>query len=337
MRNIRDTRLATLLLIGSLFGATPILAQDGSAGPRIGARLQVRALHADDEDTETMVHIRRARLSANGTVHDRFNYALQLELAGAQARLLDANVRTQVIPGATLWFGQGKAWFGRQQLTSSGSLQFVDRTITDARFSAGRRQGVGVLGTIAGGKLELNTGVFTGAETNVSSNPDDRYLAVVRLVWTPLGGYSPVESAHDWPESPRLALGASGMGSMARPGGAETDLRRLNGELAFKLRGFSATAELYRETLSPAAQPDVSTGGWYLQGGYLFPGRRHELAARRAAIDDEPGAGERSETGLAYSYYFAGHRAKVQADVRRLTERGEPARNEVRVQFQVSH
>jgi hypothetical protein len=77
-----------------------------------------------------------------GEAYQHFAYAIHVDLAGTNARLLDANIRYSVAPMATVWFGQGEAPFKRQQFTSSGNLQMVDRAITDGRFAPGRQVGI---------------------------------------------------------------------------------------------------------------------------------------------------------------------------------------------------
>jgi phosphate-selective porin OprO and OprP len=305
----------------------------------IGSRVQVRYsyLDRDEQDAIGSFGIRRGRLSLSGAAYERFNYTVQLELAGASARLLDANIRYQMAPMATLWFGQGKAPFGRQQLTSSGNLHMVDRTITDGRFSAGRQVGVMLLGQNTGRTFEYGAGVFNGEGIN-TANPDMNYMYVGRAVWTPLGAYSPAESAFDYPEGPRLALGAAGLHNTVGEGEAEVGVARLGVEGAFKIRGFNATSELYHERTSPVVGDGLDTNGWYVQGGYLFPGRRHELAARYAVISpDTPANTDTIELGVGHSLYLNGHRAKLQTDLRTIDRKATAISDlELRVQFQLT-
>jgi phosphate-selective porin OprO and OprP len=330
---------ALVLLAGS---AVSVAAQDQPFSMRIGARAQVRATFEDPAEgkEQASVGIRRGRLTVSGAAYEHFDYAIQVELAGGNARLLDANIRTTISPLATVWFGQGKAFFGRQQLNSSGNLHFVDRSIVDGRFSAGRQQGVAVIGSPAGDLLEYNVGVYNGDGINQSSNGNNRFMSVARLVFTPWGSYSPSESAHDYPASPRLAVGVSGLRNTLAGTAGDTELTRMNTEAAFKLHGINMTGEFYREWAEPAAGESFTTNGWYTQAGYLFPGGKHEIAGRRAKIQapsTSAGPGGRVETGVAYSRYFRGHGAKLQFDLRNLRNRATAdSDHEVRVQFQLA-
>jgi phosphate-selective porin OprO and OprP len=305
----------------------------------IGARVQVRYSYLDRDEQEAAgsFGIRRGRLSLAGAAYQRFDYAVQLELAGGSARLLDANIRYRLAPMATLWFGQGKAPFGRQQLTSSGNLHMVDRSITDGRFSAGRQVGVAVLGQNAGRTFEYGAGIYNGNGIN-TVNPDLGYMFVGRAVWTPLGAYSPAESAFDYPEDPRVALGVAGLHNTMGQGDAEMGVARVGLEGAFKVRGLNATSELYHERTSPVVGDGLDTSGWYVQGGYLFPNRRHELAARYAVISpDTPANTDTIELGVGHSLYFNGHRAKLQTDLRTIDRKATDIGDvELRVQFQLT-
>ena len=55
-------------------------------------------------------------------------------------------------------FGQYKVPFGRQQMTSSGNQQFVDRSLVSDEYERGRETGVSVQGAIWSNKLEYRVG-----------------------------------------------------------------------------------------------------------------------------------------------------------------------------------
>lgn len=306
-----------------------------------GSRVQVRYTHdfpgAEDADPAGSFSIRRGRLSVGGAAYERFNYAVQLELAGANVALIDANISTTLAPMARLWFGQGKAPFGRQQLTSSGNLHMVDRTITDSRFSAGRQIGLALFGQNEGRTFEYGAGIYNGHGPR-TANQNDSYMYVGRAVFTPLGAYGPAESAFDYPSSPRIAVGAAAMHNTVGTGDAEVGIFRLGLEGAFKLHGLNVTSEFYREQASPTVGDGLDTNGWYVQGGYLLPNRRHEIAARWAVISPDTEIDtNRVELGIGHSLYFNAHRAKVQTDLRQVENRATDISDiQLRVQFQLT-
>ncbi|MEX2600218.1 MAG: porin [Balneolaceae bacterium] len=306
----------------------------------LGSRLQIRYLYQnlEESDDNSSFGIRRARLSLSGNAYSRFRYAMQLGLAGGSVNLLDANIRYEFTPMVTLWAGQGKALFGRQQLTSSGNLHFVDRTAVDGRFSAGRQAGVALTGQNESQTFEYGIGIYNGNGIN-SANDNGKHMKVARVVLTPFGAYSPSESAHDYPDSPRLAIGFSGLHTTSGSGDSETEIKRINSEAAFKVHGFNVTGEYYWEESSLSGSSNgLNTNGWYLQGGYLLPDRKNEIALRYAAISPDTNTNtDRIETGVAFSHYFMQHRAKIQADIRSLEQKVIDTRDvEFRIQLQIS-
>ncbi len=234
--------------------------------------------------------------------------------------LEDAELWYTFNPLATLWVGQGKAYFGRQELTSSGKQQFVDRSITSGRFAPGRDIGIGLSGSNTGKTFEYNLGIYNGNGINTSTNDNDEYMYIGRLVWTPFGELKLEESALDRPSSPKLAVGGGLLMNTTGTGNSERDIERFYGEFAFKWQGFNTVAEYYTETSDPVTGAELDTDGYYLQLGYLFP-NHIELAARIAEIaPDTAAATDRTETGLAVSWYFDKHNHKLQADYREIED-----------------
>jgi len=327
------------LLIGLALPA-PGMARQSADPPftmNIGAQLQFRFTQTAP-DGEGSFRVARARLVFSGAAWDHFSWTLMPEFGDSSTRLLDANARVAIASGATLWFGQGKAWFGRQRLTSSRNLHFVDRTIVDARFSADRQQGIALIAKPSGERVEVNVGIYNGDGINRPANSNDRLMTVARVVVTPWGAYAPVESAHGFPEEPQLAFGISGLRNTLGSGVEEVELTRLNLEGAFRLGGLNMTAEAYRESARPVEASSTLTLGWYGQAGYLFPGGRHEVAGRFGGIfPDTPEPGDEMETGLAYTNYLNGHNAKVQVDLRNLSsDQADRDRQELRLQLQIA-
>ncbi len=305
----------------------------------MAARLQLRFTYDNPDvgDNIGSFTIRRGRLSLGGSAWEHFRYAMQLELSGGSVNIIDANISHQFSPLATLRVGQAKAFFGRQQLNSSGNLHFVDRTIVDGRFSGQRQNGIALHGQNEGRTFEYGIGIHNGNGINVANN-NDSYMIAGRAVLTPFGAYAPAESAFDYPDSPRLAVGVGGLRNTTGTGANETDITRINVETAFKLQGFNVTAELYWEDAEPTGQESSRTLGWYVQPGFLLPNRRNELAARYAVISpDTPTNTDQIEAGVAFSHYWAQHRAKLQADLRQIQNKLTDTKDmQFRVQMQLT-
>ncbi len=84
-------------------------------------------------------------------------------------------------------FGQYKVPFGRQQMTSSGNQQFVDRSLVSDEYLRGRDIGVSVQGAVWNNKIEYRAGMFNGNGLNRPSNDNDKFQYNARLMWQPNG------------------------------------------------------------------------------------------------------------------------------------------------------
>jgi len=328
---------------------------------KIGNRIQGRFTMTDPEvgDEVGSFRIRRMKTSFEGLAFGDWKYKVQANWVGGnevtsvtqapngtvtstRSRgpvLEDAQVEYIRNPLAVPWIGQGKAFFGRQQLISSGRQQFVDRSIVDDAFAANRHQGVGLTGSPEAKTFEYNLGVYNGNGINQEVNDNDSFLYVGRLVWTPFGEYKLEESALDYPATPRLALGVSGFQNTTGTGTGEREITRLNGEFAFKVKGLNMTGEYYtEETDAVTGVNPVDRDAFYYQIGYLFPNQKFELAGRYAVISPDTAAStDTIETRFAVSYYLGKHDYKIQGDYGQIeTEVNDRQDKELRIQLQLA-
>ena len=105
-------------------------------------------------DSKGSFRIRRAKFKLEGWFYKpELEFEVQLNWPDASTAqpnrfVEDANIDWDISKKKTfrLRFGQFKAPFGRQQLTSSGAQQFVDRAIQDERYNDAQRDGHRPLG-----------------------------------------------------------------------------------------------------------------------------------------------------------------------------------------------
>jgi hypothetical protein len=237
-------------------------------------------------------------------------------------------------------FGQFKAPYGRQQLTSSGAQQFVDRAITDERYNPGRETGVALWGTLGGNRLDWRAMVSNGNGRSQSANDNNRYLYSARVQWQPNGatrmnqwgsGLLLTEGdLGDSTDKPLFALAANWLNNDRANATTGIDLQdnQFSGDYTFKYWRFASVGEYHRRRSTPEAGPKFNDHGLLVQASYaikapkLGPAALWELAGRFATIDPsslKSGDG-RQELGLGLSYYYNKHNLKVQADWRRLTD-----------------
>jgi hypothetical protein len=335
---------------------------------RLSNRVQVRFTEEDpaEGDSTGSFRVRRFKLKLDGHAFYHWKYKLQVNFAAGSvegdndALLEDVYLQYTKRPWLQPFLGQGKAYFARQSLTSSGKQQFVDRSIVTSGGNAeiARQVGAGIVGHDKDKRFEYNLGVYNGDGTNSinqKKNQNDEFLWVGRFVWTPFGEYKLAEGALDRPESSKLALGVKGRTDTITedfdsdgdggvdPVPVDLDLSAAGFEFAYKIHGFSTVGEWFRvmadqptvDGLGMVTTEEVELDAWYVQLGYLFP-NKIEIAGRYAEIDPEIQGSTKTEAGLAVSYYISKHNYKFQADFRDLQDDADPLEDtqEARFQFQ---
>lgn len=189
----------------------------------LGNRLQVRYTYLDRDlvgpSESSTFRVRRFKLFLNGNAfYPWLRFKLQTDWVAGRDQTADAQrpdledafVDVSYFPFAQLQIGQYKVPFNRSELTSSGALQFVDRALTNARFSLARDQGVtlhGVLGEAEKPWLEYAAGVFNGNGRNRAEKEDSDHMGAARVHWMPLGTIKYSESDVDSSPHPLLGVG----------------------------------------------------------------------------------------------------------------------------------
>jgi len=335
--------------VGWKDGKTTIEHKLGTLG--LSNRLQVRFTQEMPEvgDDVGSFRIRRMKTKFDGWVYDKdLTYELQLNWPDTANPLEDANINydfTQGKKAFQLKAGQYKVPFGRQELTSSGSQEFVDRSIVSAEFARGRDIGVQAWGTPLGGKLDWRVGIFNGAGRTVQRNDNDKYQTNARLTWQPFGDVKYSEGDFDSTDKPLFAI-AGQYESNERPIAAAgttpahtADREIVGGDVVFKYKGFFLFAEVFdASTNRSGAVSDFDSDGFHAQAGYFIVPQKLEVALRLAELDpnSDRDDDEREETGLALGYFFNKHSHKLQADYRQVENQANNQTNdEFRLQYQL--
>lgn len=232
---------------------------------KIAGYTQVRGrLHTNltDNDTDDVrsFDIRRARIDIKGAVTERFEYRLQVDFAGASAKLLDATAAYTFDQALKITIGQFKIPLSLENLTSSPKLETIDRSqVVEALVARGKDvignhngrdiglQASGALFDIGNLKLlEYTAGVFNGAGINaVDVNVNKDYVA--RLVVHPVAG---------------LDIGGSYYNGYAGKFSAGKRRDRAGAELSYTLDPFTVKGEFIYGKDSVTEKT-----GWYAQAG----------------------------------------------------------------------
>jgi hypothetical protein len=320
-------------------------------------------------DTKGSFRIRRAKTKLEGWFwKQNLTYEVQLnwpDVAGTNAAqfLEDANIAWDFTGKGKfrVVFGQFKAPYGRQELTSSGSQSFVDRALVSNFFSPARQTGVAVSGAIWSNRLEYRMGMFNGNGRTQTLNDNDKFLYAGRLMWQPNGNqvlgqrawisgalYS--EADFESTTVPLWGLAVNVLSNDFRRTTTTTannlDVLQFSADGILKFKGFCGIGEYHwreqkRET-PLAGNTKFESPGWYLQAGQMLNARRTWEAAFRYGTRDVNSilaTDAINEIRGGVSYYYRRHTLKFQADFGQVEAelgagKGSRKDNELRMQTQ---
>lgn len=315
-------------------------------------------------DTKGSFRIRRAKFKLEGwAMKPWLTYEFQLNIPAVTgtnpgAILEDASIDVDVSKGKNRFrvkFGQFKPAFGRQEMTSSGSQTFVDRSEVSNIYARGRETGLALWGTTANNKLEWRAGISNGNSVTRTTNDNDAFQYNARLMFQPTGRQALVQRA--WASGPFYSEGdfeSTDFPIFAIAANFEKNdfFRTTTGndlkdtvyglDLVYKYKRVFATGEYYIRERTPESGAKFNSDGFFGQASYLLTSRRQwELGVRYGQFDpsDLVPANKRTELRGALSYYYGRHNMKVQADFGQLKTEGSAGNSiknkEFRLQSQI--
>ncbi|MFQ5787632.1 MAG: porin [Thermodesulfobacteriota bacterium] len=292
---------------------------------RLRTQFQFSVNDTDDEDTATDFRIRRFRVKWNGhAFRPWFLYTIQLDADSGEVRLRDAYFGVAYNTGIVPRVGQFKVPFNRERLTSSSSLQLVERSIVSGEFSIGRDIGSGLYG-ILGNMITYGGGIFNGDGRNARST-NSNLLYAGRIQFNPCcgklkyngeefpsgGSYELVSNFGG--REPIVAIGGAfytfpglniarktpddrGIGERFVELGIESgNVTGVTADISFKNYLFNLVAEYDGRWIDPKMTESGSLDtlydqGFRVQGGIFILPKTLELAARFAYVDYDTGSG----------------------------------------------
>ena len=328
--------------------------QDEKFQLSLGGRMQFRYTFTDKDSGQdsSQWDAKRIRLIMGGYAYTKdLTYKLEIDarqLASSPSNkgLVDAWMNYKIVDEAQIKVGQYKTPFARQELTSDGALQFVDRSPVVDAFKPSYDIGAMLNGKIADGLAYYSAGVFGGAgQTNTRTSNDNMFVA--RVAVNPLGDMPYSEADIDVSKKPLLSIGADYFrntinrtaastfdtnagyaGGWVTKGLANGPLKNTLGKFdvdsygvdaAFKWMGLFAQAEYMQgqaESQAVSANNLLRAQGFYAQAGYMIIPGKLEASVRYSYLD--PNRDNSNDTITeqigALSYYFAKHNLKLQAD-----------------------
>ncbi|MGH9369740.1 MAG: porin [Thermoanaerobaculia bacterium] len=303
-------------------------------------RMQIRFTY-DDPDSAALqsnrasFRIRRFKTKFDGWIYSRnLTYEFQvnwvgLGISGFNTPLVeDANLDYDFTGGKRafrLKVGQFKAPFGRQELTSSGNQQFVDRSIASVLFAPSRQVGAQIHGQLGSASVPdmvtYAAGVFNGNGIVQPTNDNDEMEYVARLMFSPVGNVGYSESnleGYDFRVS--VGGGYNRNPSVVRPlTGAPTGIdvvSEYGADVVIKaIKVLSVYGEYYWRNLRDGAGMHTCQTGFTGQIGVLFL-PRWEIAGRWSETNLNVDRDDRNirEQRVGLSWYANRHNWKVQGD-----------------------
>lgn len=279
-------------------------SHDGNFVFQPGGRVQVDAAHyeRDRQAVGDGTAIRRARLSAQGTVYRDWDYKVEYEFSDSKANpaargIRDAYVSYTGLRPVTVTVGNFKEPFSFEQVTSDSAVTFLERSLIDV-FAPSRHIGVGV--QTSGANWSLAGGLFgERPEDDVANEGDEGVDLTGRATWAPW-----------WDNGRVLHLGAAvrrhepndstnGLRFASRPETNITDLQLVDTgvltgtddllsyglELAGAWGPWSLQGEYIGTQVNRKSAADVDLGGWYVLGSWFLTGETRPYKAGEGVFD----------------------------------------------------
>jgi phosphate-selective porin OprO and OprP len=260
--------------------------------------------------------VRRARINVTGDFLENFDFKLEgdfqqgdgLSSSRTAFSATDLYLNYNKFPEANIRFGQYKAPFGLEQLTSDTTMFTIERSLVTSVLTPERQVGVQVSGkpfaSVFDNKdiIEYSLGAFNGNGRNVTVNDNNDFMYVARLATTPVNGTL-------WGQPVKWKLGADGFYNRYAAGSsAGKFLLNSDGSLSsftvatggdarviawgvdqtLTYGPFDLVAEYMENKVSgtgyssttATGRQDFVANGYYVQGSYFFPGKEWQLVCK---------------------------------------------------------
>jgi phosphate-selective porin OprO/OprP len=295
--------------------------------------------------------VRRLRLRYEGNVLDprllfKFQFSftrgdMDFDRTNYPNILRDAVVGWKLTDKTTLWYGQTKLPGNRQRVISSGSQQFVDRSLLNATFNIDRDLGAQIHHQIGEERPFWIKGAISNGEGRATENKDNGLAYTGRMEWLPLGSFKDegdyFEGDLSRESTPKVSLGAvysmnkkttrngGQIGKQFSTSGLNKDIETWFGDFLLKYQGFALSSEYAKRTTDNAFFQDGSSdvtiyAGDAVNAQFSYVTENNlEPAIRftRLWASDETlnGENDRIQYTAGLSKYINHHKIKVQTDL----------------------
>jgi phosphate-selective porin OprO/OprP len=295
--------------------------------------------------------VRRLRLRYEGNVLDprllfKFQFSftrgdMDFDRTNYPNILRDAVIGWKLADKTTLWYGQTKLPGNRQRVVSSGSQQFVDRSLLNATFNIDRDIGAQLHHQFGEEKPFWLKLAISNGEGRATENKDNGLAYTGRLEWLPLGIFKDegdyFEGDLSREVTPKVSIGSAysinkkttrnggQIGKQFTTKGLNKDIETFFGDFLFKYKGFAFSSEYAKRLTSDPYFRDgladvtiYSGDALNAQASFIFENniepafRLTRLWANRETLQ---GDNDRIQYTSALSKYFNHHKIKFQTDL----------------------
>jgi phosphate-selective porin len=364
--------LTDLLIEKGVITKDDLKAQQKKSWIKLDGRIQARYTYQENDDPKdntSEFSIPRLRLGVGGSAFENVEFKVEVDFipdskqketltadpatgavsstkgdieSSTKVSLKDAKVVFTQYDYAHLTVGHFKVPFSRQEITSSGNQQFVNRAEINKEVQ-GRDVGF-MIGDYSGKKMfEYAVGGFNGTKT-ANKNDNEGFLLAGRIAFNPFGEFKYSESNLEG-EAMRISIGANLLTNELTTSGSnkkldfseesddvDTDTTKYGVDLGMKfLDNASIFAEYIQSKSEPEGGTEVKSQGYYVQGGYFVLPPRLEITARVEGYDPDDSVdntGDIAWTTVGLNYFFKKHDWKVQTNYVIKDEEEDPTTGE---------
>jgi phosphate-selective porin OprO and OprP len=175
------SKLCALAAAGTI-AFTVAQPADAQPTPRGRIHLDAASYNDDTRDLHDTIRVRRARIGVQGNHGDDWSYLSEIDFAENGVDFKDMWLRYNDILSGRIQIGQFKVPFSLEQLTSSNSITFMERSQVDM-FAPSRRLGIGWHRNSA--RYTVNLMGF-GQEIGLGDGGDEGVGAAARVTFLPV-------------------------------------------------------------------------------------------------------------------------------------------------------
>jgi len=267
----------------------------GDLGLRIAVLLQVRADFPEAEGDLSTFFLRKAEVGLRARVNEHTHISVELDPVDPDDPFRRTYLRLSHLPRLHVKLGMEKAPVGLEELLSSASQPFVDRSAVTDRFALAEEVGAHLESRWDHWLFQMS--LTTGGRRLLRDDNDRKDLSA-RAVWAPVEGAS---------------VGVSGLRGHAGP--EELDRRRFNVEFKVGSEASGLQTEFYRAT-----DTEVRSSAFYASVFRMVPIDVGAFEALQPAIryehferSDNVRQDEMRLLTLGLGAFLDGNRSKLQA------------------------